>query len=408
MPSYLNPTLRRHVRSEAENRPGVYRMLGPGGELLYVGKSVRVRSRLLSYFRAEPGEKAADIIRDAADIRWDYIPDEFGALVREMRLIQEHRPRYNVQHKRKRAFAFVKITREPAPRVLPVTTVSADGATYFGPFPRVGQVARTIRDLAHVLGLRDCPAATPIHFADQLDLFGAAAFERVPGCMRAELGSCAAPCAGGIDVSGYAQRVEHARRFLDGSSWEPLRRLNRAMVEAARRMDFEYAAIQRDRLERMRRFQEDLAAYRGEVEGLRFVYRVEGHGGARRLYLIRGGMIVDSMPQPTTAATRTRVRERVREVFAGRRSGPAGLTPEQAAEILLVARWFRLNPEERQRTLDPDAWLAEDPLPSPALGSPDQNFGDGAGPTPKGAPGPRRSGPSPRSPSPADPVRQVG
>ncbi|HSG49935.1 MAG TPA: nucleotide excision repair endonuclease, partial [Longimicrobiales bacterium] len=69
--------LREQVRSHAENRPGVYRMYGPGGELLYVGKSVKVRSRVLSYFRAEPGEKAAEIIREAHDIRWEYIPDEF-------------------------------------------------------------------------------------------------------------------------------------------------------------------------------------------------------------------------------------------------------------------------------------------------------------------------------------------
>jgi len=391
MASYLNPALRDRVRAEAENRPGVYRMLGPGGELLYVGKSVRVRSRLLSYFRSEPGEKAADIIRDATSIRWDYIPDEFGALIREMRLIQRHRPRYNVQHKRKRAFAFVKITREPAPRVLPVTTVSPDGATYFGPFPRVGRVARTIRDLGHVLGLRDCPGATPMHFADQLDLFGsAAAFERVPGCMRAELGSCSAPCAGGIAVQGYAERVEHARRFLEGSSWEPLRRLTEAMVEAAGRLDFEYAAVQRDRLERMRRFQEDLAAYRGEVEGLRFIYPVKGHNGARRLYLIRGGMIADIFPDPRKSGTRKRLRRRVQSVFAGRRPGPAGLTPEQAAEILLVARWFRLNPEERDQTVRPEEWLAEAPLPP-----------GGRGPvSPCTRPGPRRPSATPsRTPS---------
>jgi len=349
--------LRERVRSAAENRPGVYRMYGDGGELLYVGKSVKVRSRVLSYFRAEPGEKAAEIIREATDIRWEYIPDEFGALVREMRLIQEHRPRYNVQHKRKRAFAFVKITRETAPRVLPVTQVANDGALYFGPFPRVGHVARTIRDLAHILGLRDCTAATPMHFADQLDLFGRdQGLDRPPGCIRAELGSCTAPCVGGIDTAGYGERVREARDFLEGVSWAPLTRLHRAMTAAAGRMDFEYAAIQRDRMERIRMFQQDLAAYRGEIEALRFVYPVTGHNGARRLYLIRGGRIADTLPFPRTVATRARVGERVREVFSGTPPGPAGLTPYQAAEILLVARWFRLKPEERERARAPEDW----------------------------------------------------
>jgi excinuclease ABC subunit C len=338
----------------------VYRILGPGGRLLYVGKSIRVRTRLLSYFRAGKGEKAADIVEEAADIRWEYIPDEFGALLQEMRLIQRHRPRFNVQHKRKRAFAFVKVTSEAAPRVLPVTRVAPDGATYFGPFPRVAHVARTIRDLAHVLELRDCASAVPMHFADQLDLFGGTrGMERPARCIRAELGSCTAPCAGLVTEADYAARVQVARDFLAGVSWRPIQLLNEAMMAAARRLDFEYAAIQRDRMERMRRFQEDLAAYRGEVEGLRFIYPVDGHDGARRLYLVRGGQVADIVDLPAGWRGRpTReLRRRIEGVFRHRGVGPAGLSPEQAAEILLVARWFRIKPEERERAIRPERWL---------------------------------------------------
>ena len=153
-------SLREKVRTLAENRPGVYRWIGPDDEILYVGKSVRVRSRLLSYFRAERGNKGEKLTRAARRVDWEYVPNEFGALLREMRLIQSHRPRFNVQHKRKRAFAFVKLTREPAGRVVPVTRATDDGATYFGPFPKVGRVGDTVRDLVYVLGIRDCPSTT--------------------------------------------------------------------------------------------------------------------------------------------------------------------------------------------------------------------------------------------------------
>ena len=71
--------LRAEVRTHAHNRPGTYRMLGPSGEVLYVGKSVHVRTRLLSYFRAERGEKAAEIIGHAHALKWDYAPSEFAA-----------------------------------------------------------------------------------------------------------------------------------------------------------------------------------------------------------------------------------------------------------------------------------------------------------------------------------------
>ncbi|MCH7908493.1 MAG: efflux RND transporter permease subunit [Candidatus Hydrogenedentes bacterium] len=89
-----------------------------------------------------------------------------------MKLIQRWQPRFNVQHKRKRAYAFVKLTREPAPRILPVTRVVADGSLYFGPFPAVGRVGHTVRELAHAVGLRDCPGHTLVFFDDQLEIFG--------------------------------------------------------------------------------------------------------------------------------------------------------------------------------------------------------------------------------------------
>src|SRR5688572_11829546 len=91
--------LRADVRARAENRPGVYRMIGPSDEVLYVGKSIRVRTRLLSYFRAERGEKAAEIVGHAHRIEWEYVPSEFAALLHEFRLIKRYRPPYNVEHK---------------------------------------------------------------------------------------------------------------------------------------------------------------------------------------------------------------------------------------------------------------------------------------------------------------------
>jgi excinuclease ABC subunit C len=152
-------------------------------------------------------------------------------------------------------------------------------------------------------------------------------------------------------------RVDEARAFVEGSSWRPLTLLHEAMVAAARRLDYEFAAVQRDRMERMRRFQEDLAAYRGEIEGLRFIYPVDGHNGARRLYLIRGGRVADAVPVPRALGSRHRLAKRTREVFGSPRRGPAALSAHEAAEILLVARWFRLHPEEREKTVAPERFL---------------------------------------------------
>jgi excinuclease ABC subunit C len=346
--------LRRHIRAGAENRPGVYRMYGPGDEPLYVGKSVRLRTRLLSYFRAPRGEKPWELIRETSRIEWDYIPNEFFALIQEMKLIQRWQPRFNVQHKRRRIYAFVKVTREPAPRIFPVTRIVEDGATYYGPFPRVKALTRTMREIVHVLGLRDCPATTPVYFDDQFEIFEAG---RVPHCIRAELKSCLAPCCGAPTAAEYRAAVELARRFIEGKADAPLANLERQMGDAAARLDFEYAALLRDRLERLRTFRDELVAFRGRVEDLTFIYKVPGFSGDDRVYLIRRGRIRRELPLPKGRKARAVVARAVEEVYAETDPGPAALDAQQAAEILLVARWFKLNPAERRRTVAPEAWL---------------------------------------------------
>lgn len=330
-------------------------MLGPKDEILYVGKSIRVRTRLMSYFRAAPDEKAFDLMGETRKIAWDYIPDEFGALVREMKLIQRWRPRFNVQHKRKRRYAFVKITREKAPRLLPVRRVVEDGSQYYGPFPAVLRMAEAARDLAQVLGLRDCSGTVPVRFADQMELFSV---DRTPACLRAQLGTCLAPCAGRSTSAEYGDRLNLARAFLEGRSDAPITLLDERMRAASERMEFEYATVLRDRAERLRQFAEHLAAFRGHVDSLSFVYRVEGYEGGERLYLIRRGRIRGTFDRPRQRADRRIVDEAVRATFRGPDRAPSALQPEEAAEILLIARWFRMNPAERGRTIKPERWLA--------------------------------------------------
>jgi excinuclease ABC subunit C len=351
----LNPILRAYVRQHAEDRPGIYRMRGPEDEILYVGKSVRVKSRLLSYFRADPREKAGKLIRSTLSVEWDYVPNEFSALVEEMRLIKRWRPRYNVEHKRRLSFAFIKITREPAPRVHAVGRVLPDGATYFGPFPRPKFLALTLGELSYVLGLRDCSGSIPVVFGDQLEMFERGS---APRCIRVQTGSCLGPCAGGCLSGEYMERVEFARRFLEGRSRKPLALLEAEIGRASEALEFEYAAILRDRHERLKTLQRELVAFRGRVDGLSFVYRVPGFKGDDRLYLIRKGMVAEDFPNPKGANGRARAAEKIETVFSAPTPDPGTLSPEAAAEILLVARWFRLREREMSRVLTPEEWLS--------------------------------------------------
>jgi len=342
--------LRDHVREHARDRPGVYRMIGPSGEVLYVGKSVRVRTRLLSYFRARRGEKAAEIIGHAHGIEWDYVPNEFAALLTEMRQIKRWRPIYNVEHKRDRQYCFIKCTREAAPRLLLVGDVADDGALYYGPFRGRARVREAIRELSDLLELRDCRATTRMRFADQLELFR---LEASPLCYRGEIGRCLAPCAGRCTQSEYHARVDLACQFLEGRADTPLTVLRERMMRAAERLQFEYAAALRDRAERLDGVRRELLALRGSIQSMTYLYRVPAHEGPDRLYLIRNGLVRAEFDWPQTPDDAARVAETIREELSRVEPSLLPVSSHQAAEILLVARWFRLNPEERSRLMDP-------------------------------------------------------
>lgn len=347
--------LRADVRAACENRPGVYWMAGPGEEVLYVGKSRQVRTRLLSYFRATRNDKAAQIIAHTHRIGWSYVPSEFAALVLELRSIRQWQPPFNVEHRRERGFCFVKLTREAAPRLLAVREVRPDGAQYFGPFRGTVRVRETLREVSDLLELRDCRPGTPLRFADQLDIFGA---EAQPLCLRADVGKCLAPCAGRCTRREYAAQVELARRFLEGEADAPLRLLRQRMQSASERLNFEYAAALRDRADRLAAAAAELVTLRGFIESLSFVYQVPGWGGEDRVYIVRRGCIREERAAPRTAEERARLESDAARLLTRPEYGGGLVQPTQVAEVLLLARWFRLRPGEREHCWTPGATRA--------------------------------------------------
>ena len=130
------------------------------------------------------------------------------------------------------------------------------------------------------------------------------------------------------------------------------------MEKASEALEFEYAALVRDRLERLKALQRELVGFRGRVEGLSFVYRVPGFKGNDRLYLIRKGLVEGDIPIPRGKAGRQRAARKVEGIFQASQPETGPLTQEAAAEILLVARWFRLREREISRVLPPEEWLS--------------------------------------------------
>ena len=346
--------MRATVRGGAADRPGIYRMVAEDGEVLYVGKSKRLRTRLLSYFRcAYPGDKGGRILRAAHSIDWEYIPSEFGALLRELRLIKQFRPRYNVKMKRDGLhYAFIKVTRGTAPKLLVVRGSGADdNATYYGPFHGAQRISEALRELNDALGLRDCALDRSMVFSDQQELFSL--LPRTPGCIRFEIKRCLGPCIGACSEHEYMDRVRLARAFLEGSNDGPMEQLRRDMERSSERLEFERAAVLRDKLQRLEMLREQFGRLRFAVETLSFVYTVAGHDGDDRVYLIRRGQVRAEQPAPRTTGDRTRIRDLVDDIFSPVERVTGSVPPHEIDELLLLSSWFRRFPKELDRTQPP-------------------------------------------------------
>ena len=341
------------VKAGAADRPGIYRMLSSTGEVVYVGKSKRIRSRLLSYFRcAYPQEKGARILREADSIDWEYTPSEFAALLRELRLIKTFRPRLNVAMKRDALhYSFIKLTKGAAPKLAVVRGASADDASvYYGPFVGAQRIGEALRELSDVLMLRDCSADTKLHFSDQQELFHLS--PRTPGCIRYEINKCLGPCVGGCSVREYDERVALARSFLDGFDDGPIETLRAKMEEASERLEFERAASFRDKLARLDSLREQFGRLRFAVEKLSFVYTVKGHEGEDRVYIVKRGVVRAELDKPRSTWQRSKLKRLVDDIFSAPESRkPSTSVPtHEIDELLLLSSWFRRFPREMGRT----------------------------------------------------------
>jgi excinuclease ABC subunit C len=216
--------------------PGVYRMINRRGEALYVGKARSLRKRVASY--AQLGKLPHRLLRMVAETtKLEVIAThtEAEALLLESNLIKRHMPRYNVLLRDDKSFPYILITGDHAfPQVTKHRGAHERDGDYFGPFASAGAVNRTITALEKAFLLRSCSDA----------VFAA----RTRPCLMHQIKRCAAPCVDLISREDYQDLVDQTRAFLTGRSHDIQQVLSEEMRHASERLDFEAAAVYRDRL----------------------------------------------------------------------------------------------------------------------------------------------------------------
>ncbi|MCZ7448694.1 excinuclease ABC subunit UvrC [Agrobacterium rhizogenes] len=218
------------------NSPGVYRMFNEAGDVLYVGKARSLKKRVGNYAQGRVhSNRIAQMVRFTTHMEFVTTRTETEALLLEANLIKRLRPRFNVLLRDDKSFPYILITADNrAPAIFKHRGARARKGDYFGPFASAGAVGRTINSLQRAFLIRTCTDSV---------------FEtRTRPCLLYQIKRCSGPCTHEISDQGYEELVKEAKDFLSGKSQSVKTAIARQMNEAAEDLDFERAAVYRDRL----------------------------------------------------------------------------------------------------------------------------------------------------------------
>lgn len=218
------------------NTPGVYRMFNDAGDVMYVGKARSLKKRVGNYAQGRlHSNRLSRMVRETTHMEFVTTRTETEALLLEANLIKRLRPRFNVLLRDDKSFPYILITGDHrAPAIFKHRGARARKGDYFGPFASASAVGRTINSLQRAFLLRTCTDSV---------------FEtRTRPCLLYQIKRCSAPCTHEISDEGYADLVQEAKDFLSGKSQSVKSAIAQQMAEASEDLDFERAAIYRDRL----------------------------------------------------------------------------------------------------------------------------------------------------------------
>jgi len=236
-PEMKTPATLQNKLDSLPSSPGVYLMKDSQGKILYVGKGKELRKRVLSYFREKEhsSPKIRVLVEKVSDLDFITTGSEKEALILESNLIKHHRPRYNVVLRDDKRYLVLRLDpQEDYPRLTLVRRIRNDGALYFGPYASAHAVRQTLKVLHGMFPLRQCS--------------GRKFKSRQRPCLNHQMGRCLGLCAGTITPEEYAPVVEQAVLFLKGRTRDLQMKLRREMEQAADELEFEKAAMYRDRL----------------------------------------------------------------------------------------------------------------------------------------------------------------
>src|SRR3954468_7400900 len=259
------PDFFRRLRALAA-APGVYLMRDAQGNVIYVGKAMRLRDRVRSYFQStrHTDAKTRELVRHIADFEVIRTDTATEALILENELIKRYLPKYNVMLKDSKTYPYLKITDEEWPRIISTRQILKDGGRYYGPYTSAGKAYETLNLLNRLFPYRKCEKKITGH-------------EQV--CLYYHMKQCTAPCIAAVDHSTYMNLIDATTLFLNGRGDEILAPLEEEMQQASDGWNFERAAELRDRINAVKHVLERQKVVNIRGETVDIVAVAQGPGG---------------------------------------------------------------------------------------------------------------------------------
>ncbi len=293
-------TIIERLRDKANSLPavpGVYIMKDSDGNIIYVGKSKKLKNRVTSYFVGSSHSiKTARMVSLVRDFDYIICSTEIEALSLENVLIKKHTPKYNIKLKDAKSYPYIKVTNEEYPKLLVTRERRSDRARYFGPYTGASAAYAALDAVTRIFGIPTCKRSFPKDIG------------RERPCIYRDMDRCVAPCTGKVSAEEYRELVKSAERVLDGGGNVVKADIERRMYEAAQIMDFERAATLRDMLLSLDKlYEKQKVVADAKVNRDVFAADFSSSVGALAMLSIRGGALINknefllSAGEPPTA-----------------------------------------------------------------------------------------------------------
>jgi excinuclease ABC subunit C len=250
----MEKELFKEIQASLPQEPGIYQYFDENGHLLYVGKAKNIRKRVSSYFLSNNGHtlKTIELVQKIKDIQFTIVNSEHDAFILENELIKNYQPKYNINLKDDKTYPYIIIKKEHFPRVFLTRRKINDGSTYIGPFTNVLAVRELIDHIKHTIPLRTCTLPLTPKNIEQ---------GKFKVCLEYHLGNCLGPCQGFQTLAEYNESIEQVQHLLKGNIKPVIANLKTTMLEQAKNMSFERAAITKKKIEELENYQTKSAIY---------------------------------------------------------------------------------------------------------------------------------------------------